>query len=165
MLIDAGLQISGSTYSNYDIASMLVPSVEVSDKASGPQLQFLKFREASQKIEDFVSKVDMFQNIIEDEDINRAYMLWNTIQDKMFDFINKILSLTNQVDDEFIKLGIKLQNQSNVDSSEMKKLYMDIFDEIINAVSFSTASYTEVFNFLQKFNFEIEKKNKQVSEL
>jgi hypothetical protein len=162
MLIDAGLPISGSTYSNYDIASTLVPSAEVSDESHGPQLQFLRFREASQKIEDFVSKVDLLQNIIEDEDIKTAYTLWNTIQDEMFDFMNKMILLTSQVDDRFIELGIQLQHISNVNSLEMKKLYLDIFNETVNAVSFSTTSYIEVFNFLQKFSFEFQKENEQV---
>ncbi|XP_025412228.1 uncharacterized protein LOC112684783 [Sipha flava] len=162
MLIDAGLPISGSTYSNYDIASTLVPSAEVSDESHGPQLQFLRFREASQKIEDFVSKVDLLQNIIEDEDIKTAYTLWNTIQDEMFDFMNKMILLTSQVDDRFIELGIQLQHISNVNSLEMKKLYLDIFNETVNAVSFSTTSYIEVFNFLQKFSFEFQKENEQI---
>lgn len=164
MLIDAGLPISGTTYSNYEIASVLVPSAEISDGTSGPPLKFLRFREASQTIEDFVFKFDMFQVITADEDLSTAYTLWYTIQDNMFDFMNKISSLTSQVDDGFIELGVQQQNLSNVDTSVMKKLYLDIFNETVNAVSSSSASYTGIFNLLKKYCLDFQKKTEQVSE-
>lgn len=163
MFIDAGLLISGSTYSNEELAYMLVSSAEIYNGTSGPPQQFLRFREASQMIEDFVFKVDMFQNIAEDKDMDTAYNLWNTIQNEMFDFINKIASLTKQVDDKLIELGIQEKDLSDVDLSAMKELYLDIFDETVNAVSFSTATYTSVFTFFEKYSLGFQNKNEQVS--
>lgn len=152
IFVDAGLPIENVVFSKEEIASILIPvtSVDSSENLNNMALEYLKFRDASKMVEEFVFKVKKFQKITNSDDISRGLNLWNSIQREMANFMNSISIATNQIYQEMNNLGIVSQNISTAEPMSMISLYTDIFDQTIDTVFSSTLAYREALNFLEK---------------
>lgn len=155
MLDGIGIPIKNQFHPNEEIASILIPgnADTYESAANDPPMQFLRFREASQDIEDLVFESISFQNEMNTDSINTGLNLWSLIQESMVDFKNRINYLTN-----------KLNSIQKTNTKEgMKGVYNSIFEQTVNTVLRSTESYAQTLNFLEKYNIKLNVNNIQVS--
>lgn len=150
-----GVPITNQFHSNEEIASILIPNnADIYEAtANDPPMQFLRFREASQDIEDFVFESMSFQNEMNTDGINTGLYLWSLIQESTIDFMNRINYLTNTLN----------TMESPNTKQETMALYNYIFEQTVNTVLRSTNSYIKSFNFLEKYNVKLKMNNIQVS--
>lgn len=156
MLDGVGVPITDQVHANEEIASILIPNSAVNSepKADDPPMQFLRFREASQDIEDFVFKCMVSKKAKKTNDKNTGLYLWSLIQESTVDFMNRINYLTNKLD----------IIQKPYDTDKMIGLYNDTFEQTVDAVLRSADSYAKTFTFLEKYNIKFNTTNKnQVS--
>lgn len=160
-----GVPVENVMFSNKDIAAILEPndSFDSSETIIKSSLEFLKFRETSQNIDNFVLIFEKFHNITEIDDINTGLNLWNSIENSMVNFMENISFATNQINQWMIDLDIAQNDQSYIDSIYMMTLYLDIFDRMVYTVSNSSKAYKEAFNFIEHFNPRFNIKNTNVS--
>lgn len=153
MFISAGIPIQNLAISDND---------SLRDKVNIP-LEFIKLREASTTINDFVFENINLQYVTNNEDINTGLKLWNSIEDASNEFLNSIAWLSNQINIEMLDMHIQQESIDTADPLTMMYLYSKIFDQIIELVSKSTVHYKQAFIFLEKYNTEFKLSNKQVS--
>jgi len=155
MFIGIGLPIQTQIYSNDDIADFLLPNFTYnsSDKAVlNSPYNFIKFREASEIIENFVFEIKEFQSVTETEDEVTGLRIWELIKNKMTNFMDNINILSNQVNQYINDMNIQQNNVSTVDRSAMKNLYLYIFDQMVDIMTENIEPYKNAFNFLEKYN-------------
>lgn len=155
MLDGIGIPITNQFHPNEEIASILIPKNAVNNEAAAndPPSQFLRFRKASQDIEDLVFESVSFQNEINTDGRNTGLYLWSLIQESMVDFkdrINYLINKLNSVRKPYTK-------------QEIMGVYSDVFEQTVNTVLRSTESYAATFNFLEKYNIKLNMNNIQVS--
>lgn len=123
--------------------------------------EFIKFREASQIMEDFVFKVKNQKIITDFDDINTSVTLWSSIGDEMIEFMKTVSILSNSIDQRMSDLNVSQNDITTADPAVMMSLYVDIFDQMVHLVSKSSMIYQRAFNLLKKYNLET--KDEQVS--
>lgn len=163
MFVGVGIPMKNIVYSNNEIEAILTPD---NSEESETSTEYLRFREASQIIENIVFEVKKFENITDnDNNMDTGLTLWHSIQDAMVEFMNHISSLIEEVRQNVDSLEIQQEKENSVDPIAMRNLYINIFEQTITAVSKSTALYKESFNFLVKYDLKIKVNNNQVSKI
>lgn len=155
MLDGIGIPITNQFHPNDKMASILVPKNAANHEvaANDPAMQFFRFREASQDIEDLAFESMSFQNEMNTDDRDTGLYLWSLIQESMVDFKDRINYLTNKLD----------SIQKPITKQETMGIYNDVFEQTVNTVLRSTEPYAETFNFLEKYNIKLNTNNIQVS--
>lgn len=154
MFIGVGIPIKKLAFTKDDVAAILSSNNIVNSETTvvDSPIDFLRFREASQIIEEYVFEIKKFKTIVDDDNINIGLNLWNSVQDTMNDFMNNISSLTEQISK---MVAILKSQQKSVNPKVMRKLYTSVFDKMILIVSRSIISYQGAFKFLAKYNLEV----------
>ncbi|VVC24949.1 Hypothetical protein CINCED_3A001039 [Cinara cedri] len=153
ILISVGVPLDSVVISNDELAAILIPD-NPGESGSNSPLEFLRFIEASQYIDDFVFDTIGHINIT-DPDINTGRKIWDSIEDSMIVFMENILLLTNQVNQMMHDINNELLiNRTNMDKMTMIYLYIDIFDQTVDAVWNNSVPYKEAFNFFKTLNLE-----------
>lgn len=163
MFVAAGIPVKASVISNDLMATVLIPD-DFDDSPDlepgvGPTVEFLRFRKASQLVEDFVFKIDPFGSPATADDVDTGLAVWDSIETATIDFMNGVSGLTDGVEQAMIDLT----NQPNVDPMSMMYLYRDTCDRMIQIMSNGTLVFNRAFSFIANLNPSFHAKFNQVS--
>lgn len=148
IFVECGVPIKNRVFSNDEISANFIPDkLYISPNVIyNTILEFLRFRDASQIIEDFVFEVQDFQKIQNIDDVKTGVVLWETVNSAMVKFMYDISYITNKLNNEMII-------DSNINNTtKMKELYLITFNQIVFAVTNNIVPYQNAFNFLKTHN-------------
>lgn len=163
IFIGCGIPIEKEmVFSDDIIATYLIPN-HLFDPAKTVYvtlLEFLRFRDASEKIEGFVFKAMQLQQIKNTDAVELGLVLWKSINKAMSYFMNDVSILCAQVNNWIIKLDDNTHN-SKTDPAIMLFLYVNIFDKLAAAVSNNTIAYQNALDYLVSYNPKFETNNNE----
>lgn len=155
IFVECGVPIKNRVFSNDEISANFIPDklYNSPNVIYNTGLEFLRFRDASQVIEDFVFEVKNFQKITNLDDVKTGMVLWETINSAMVKFMRDISYITNKLNNEMVI-------DSNINNTTMmKELYSNTFNQIVYAVTNNIKSYQNAFNFLKTYNMDFVRNN------
>lgn len=165
MFICAGVPLDSSVISKDEIATIFTTDNSVKSKtASSLSSESLRFIEASQFIDEFVFKTNKQQNITEN-DIIAGKNIWNSIENSMIDFWGSISLLNNQVNQVMRDIDNQLKNETTRDRMVAIYLYLEIYEQTVDAVRKNSVKYQEAFNFLKTRKIQSTMTDDQVSKM
>lgn len=150
IFVECGVPIKNRVFSNDEISANFIPDklYNSPNVIYNTGLEFLRFRDASQVIEDFVFEVKDFQKITNLDDVKTGMVLWETINSAMVKFMRDISYITNKLNNEMVI-------DSNINNTTMmKELYSNTFNKIVYAVTNNIKTYQNAFNFLKTYNMD-----------
>lgn len=168
MFIEAGVPVKKTVVTDDEIAGILMPeemSETSTETATETVREFLRFRQASQRISKIILETNEFgMKITDTGDVIEAYNMWRYIENEMIEFMSYVTYMSNEIRQELLKINEEQQNNpSDKDPFMTVFLYQSIVSQTIDAVSQSSDLYKDAFNLLEKYNPQFKLDDKRVS--
>lgn len=165
MFISVGVPLDNSVISKDDIATILkTDNFSKSITSNGLPSAFSRFIEATKFIDEFVYNTIELQNITENN-IIVGKKIWNFIENSMIAFRGRISLLNNQVNQVMCDINNQNKNETSGDKMVAINLYLDIFEQTVDAVCTNSVKYKEAFDFLKMRKIESTMTDDQVSQM
>lgn len=168
MFTEAGVPVEKLVMADEKISRILVPedmSGTSAETTTETVHEFLRFRQASQRINKIIFEANGFDTKITDSrDVIDASNIWYSIENEMIEFMGFVSYMSNEISQELVKiLKEQKDNPLNTDPLMTVFLYKSIFSQMIDVVSQSSEWYRDAFNLLEKYNPQFKLDVKRVS--